>query len=362
MAPRVPPCRRFCWACSCQSVLGAAGVWLAPVLLRFMGAGPDVLEHASFTRIMLGANGVIMMLFLINAVFRGAGDAALAMRVLWLANIVNLCLDPLLIFGVGPFPELGVTGAAVATTTGRGIGVMVQLLLLWRGVGRVVIRRQHLVVDPRVMMHMVRLSASAVFQSLIATTSYVGVVRIVAAFGSHALAGYTIAIRIVIFALWPSWGLANAAATLVGQNLGARQPDRAEASVWRACFYNFVFLGATGLIFLVFADRLVSAFTTDPLVVPTAATALRIISSGFVLYAFGFVLSMSFNGAGDTRTPTIINLFCFWLFEVPLAYVLARPVGLGPSGVFWSMAIAFSLMAIVSGVLFRRGKWKEVRV
>jgi len=343
-------------------VLGAAGVWLAPVLLRFMGAGPDVLEHVAFTRIMLGANGVIMMLFLVNAVFRGAGDAALAMRVLWLANAVNLCLDPCLIFGLGPFPELGVTGAAVATTTGRGIGVAVQLLLLSRGVGRVVIRRQHLVIDPRVMMSMVRLSASAVFQSLIATTSYVGVVRIVAAFGSQALAGYTIAIRIVIFALWPSWGLANAAATLVGQNLGAGQPERAEASVWRACFYNFVFLGATGLIFLVFAEGLVSAFTTDPNVVPTAATALRIISGGFVLYAFGFVLSMSFNGAGDTWTPTIINLFCFWLFEVPLAYVLARPLGMGPSGVFWSIAIAFSLMAVISGLLFRRGTWKEARV
>jgi Na+-driven multidrug efflux pump len=261
------------------------------------------------------------------------------MRVLWLADIVNLCLDPLLIFGLGPFPELGVTGAAVATTTGRGVGVLVQLLLLWRGVGRVVIRRQHLVVDPRVMTNMLRLSASAVFQSLIATTSYVGVVRIVAGFGSHALAGYTIAIRIVIFALWPSWGLANAAATLVGQNLGA-----------------------TGLVFLIFAAGLVSAFTTDPLVVATGATALRIISSGFVLYAFGFVLSMSFNGAGDTRTPTIINLFCFWLFEVPLAYVLARPLGMGPSGVFWSIAVAFSLMAVVSGLLFRRGTWKQVRV
>jgi putative MATE family efflux protein len=312
--------------------------------------------------VMLGGNGVIMMLFLINAVFRGAGDAALAMRVLWLANLVNLCLDPLLIFGLGPFPELGVTGAAVATTTGRGIGVLAQLVLLSRGAGRVVIRRSHLVLDPHVMINMLRLSASAVLQSLIATTSYVGLVRILAAFGSNALAGYTIAIRIVIFALWPSWGLANAAATLVGQNLGAKKPERAEASVWRACVYNLVFLGSVSLIFVVFADSLVLAFTTDPAVVPTAASGLRIISSGFVLYAFGFVLSMAFNGAGDTRTPTLINLFCFWLFEVPLAYLLARPLGMGPSGVFWSIAIAFSVMALVSAWLFRRGRWKSARV
>jgi putative MATE family efflux protein len=343
-------------------VLGVVGAWLAPSLLAFMGAAPEVVEHAWFTRIMLGGNGVIMMLFLINAVFRGAGDAALAMRVLWLANLVNLCLDPLLIFGLGPFPELGVTGAAVATTTGRGIGVLVQLVLLSRGAGRVVIRRSHLVLDPHVMISMVRLSASAVFQSLIATTSYVGLVRILAAFGSNALAGYTIAIRIVIFALWPSWGLANAAATLVGQNLGAKKPDRAEASVWRACFYNLVFLGSVSVIFVVFADSLVSAFTTDPAVVPTAASGLRIISGGFVLYAFGFVLSMAFNGAGDTWTPTLINVFCFWLFEVPLAYLLARPLGMGPSGVFWSIALAFSVMALVSAFLFRRGRWKSARV
>jgi putative MATE family efflux protein len=343
-------------------VLGVVGAWLAPSLLAFMGAAPEVVEHAWFTRIMLGGNGVIMMLFLINAVFRGAGDAALAMRVLWLANLVNLCLDPLLIFGLGPFPELGVTGAAVATTTGRGIGVLLQLVLLSRGAGRVVIRRSHLVLDPHVMISMVRLSASAVFQSLIATTSYVGLVRILAAFGSNALAGYTIAIRIVIFALWPSWGLANAAATLVGQNLGAKKPDRAEASVWRACFYNLVFLGSVSVIFVVFADSLVSAFTTDPAVVPTAASGLRIISGGFVLYAFGFVLSMAFNGAGDTWTPTLINVFCFWLFEVPLAYLLARPLGMGPSGVFWSIALAFSVMALVSAFLFRRGRWKSARV
>jgi putative MATE family efflux protein len=343
-------------------VLGVVGAWLAPSLLAFMGAAPEVIEHAWFTRIMLGGNGVIMMLFLINAVFRGAGDAALAMRVLWLANLVNLCLDPLLIFGLGPFPELGVTGAAVATTTGRGIGVLAQLVLLSRGAGRVVIRRSHLVLDPHVMINMLRLSASAVLQSLIATTSYVGLVRILAAFGSNALAGYTIAIRIVIFALWPSWGLANAAATLVGQNLGAKKPERAEASVWRACVYNLVFLGSVSLIFVVFADSLVLAFTTDPAVVPTAASGLRIISSGFVLYAFGFVLSMAFNGAGDTRTPTLINLFCFWLFEVPLAYLLARPLGMGPSGVFWSIAIAFSVMALVSAWLFRRGRWKSARV
>ena len=341
---------------------GVCGAFFARPLLRLMGATPGVLANSSYTTIMLGMNGVILMLFLINAVYRGAGDAAIAMRVLWLANAINICLDPCFIFGLGPFPRFGVTGAAIATTTGRGIGVLMQLYWLWRGKGRVVIRRPHVRLDPRVMLSMLRLSGSAVFQSLVNTTSYVAVVRIVAAFGSDALAGYTIGIRMIIFALLPSFGLSNAAATLVGQNLGAGKPDRAETSVWRTALFNMVFLGGVSVIFLAFAPLLVSAFTTDPAVVPYAVRCLRIVSAGFVFYAFGMVLTASFNGAGDTFTPTMLNLFCFWLFEIPLAYVLARPLGFGPQGVFASLALAFSLLAVLSAVIFRRGRWKTKRV
>jgi putative MATE family efflux protein len=342
--------------------LGICGFWFAPRLLAMMGATPGVLGHSAFTAIVLGGNIVIVMLFLINAVFRGAGDAAIAMRVLWIANAINICLDPCLILGLGPFPELGVTGAAVATTTGRGVGVLLQLYVVWRGKGRVVIRREHLRIDPHVMMNMVRLSGTAVFQSLIATTSWVGLVRIIASFGSDAVAANTIAIRIVIFALLPAWGLANAAATLVGQNLGAGKPERAEASVWRACLYNLVTLGTVGAAFVIFADAIVGLFTSDPIVRPMAAQGLRIIGAGFPFYAYGFVLTQSFNGAGDMWTPTIINLFCCWLGEIPIAYVLAVPLGLGPPGVFWAVPIAFSSMAIVSALIFRRGRWKFKRV
>jgi putative MATE family efflux protein len=319
-----------------------------------------VLEHAAYARIVLGFNGVILMLFLINAVFRGAGDAAVAMRVLWIANAINICLDPCFIFGLGPFPRLGVTGAAVATTTGRGIGVIVQLIVLCRGRGRIVVRREHLRLAPRVMLNMLQLSASAVFQTLVGTTSWVGVVRILATFGSVAVAGCTIAVRIVLFALLPSWGLSNAAATLVGQNLGAGKPDRAEASVWRAAFYNVLFLAVVGVAFVALADTIVAWFTQDAAVAPLAASALRIISAGFPFYACGYVLTQAFNG--DTATPTLVNVGCFWLFEIPLAYLLARPLGLGPRGVFWAVAIAFSLMSVVSAVLFRRGRWKLKRV
>lgn len=258
--------------------VGLPGFWFARPLLALMGAGPDVLAHSSYTAIVLGCNVVILMLFLINAVFRGAGDAAVAMRVLWIANAFNIVLDPCFIFGLGPFPRLGVTGAAVATTTGRGIGVLVQLYILSRGQRRIVIRREHLRLDPRVMLNMLRLSGTAVFQMLIATTSWIGLVRILAAFGSDALAGNTIAIRIVIFALLPSWGLANAAATLVGQNLGAGKPERAETRVWRASFYNLVALAFVGLLFVVFADPIVAGFTSDPIVAPIAVRGLRIIS------------------------------------------------------------------------------------
>ena len=342
--------------------VGIVGFWFARPILGLMGATPDVLAHSSFTAILFGFNGVILMLFLINAVFRGAGDAAIAMRVLWIANAFNIALDPCLIFGLGPFPQLGVTGAAVATTTGRSIGVLVQLYYLSRSDGRIAIKRRHLRLNPAVMLNMVRLSGSAVFQMFIGTTSYIGVMRIIASFGSVAVAACTIVVRIIMFVLMPSWGLSNAAATLVGQNLGAGQPERAETSAWRACWFNVAVLGVLGILFVVFADVVVGWFTQDPEVRPIATLGLRIVSGGFPFYAAGYVLTQSFNGAGDTWTPTLINLGCFWFFEIPLSYVLGRTLGYGPPGIFWAMAIAFSVMSMVSASLFRLGHWKLKRV
>jgi putative MATE family efflux protein len=348
----------------CVSVpLGALGALFAPRLLALMGASPDVVASGwKFTAVMLGGNIVIVLLFLINAIFRGAGDAAVAMRVLWLANAINLVLDPCLIFGLGPFPALGVTGAAVATTTGRGIAVCIQLATLARGTPHLSIRREHLRLDPATMLALLRLSGSAIVQSLVGTASWIGLVRILSSFGSAALAGYTIAIRIVIFAILPSWGMSNAAATLVGQNLGAKRPDRAARSVFLAGLYNMAFLGAVGLVFVSIPGALVGLFTQDPAVRPIATQGLRIIAAGFLFYAWGMVLVQAFNGAGDTWTPTVINFFIFWLWEIPLAYVLAVRGGLGPRGVFLAIAIAFSTLAVVGGVLFRRGKWKEKKV
>jgi putative MATE family efflux protein len=342
--------------------IGLVGALFARPLLTLMGASPDVLRHASFTAVMLGGNIVIVLLFLINAVFRGAGDAAVAMRVLWIASGINILLDPCFIFGLGPFPRLGVTGAAVATTTGRAIGVIVQLIVLYRGAGRVKIRARHVRFDPSVLVAMLRLSGSAVFQVLVATTSWIGVVRVVASFGSVALASCTIAIRVVIFALLPSWGLSNAAATLVGQNLGAGKPERAEQSVWRAANFNMAFLAVLGVLFVAFAPAIVSIFTADPSVVPVAISGLRIISAGFPFYAYGYVLTQAFNGAGDTATPTWINIGCLWLGEIPLAYLLGRSAGMGPAGAFWAVSIAFTAMSLVSAILFRTGRWKAKRV
>ena len=342
--------------------IGVVGILFARPLLSLMGASPDVLQHSSFTAIMLGGNIVIVLLFLINAVFRGAGDAAIAMRVLWIASGINILLDPCFIFGLGPFPRLGVTGAAVATTTGRGIGVLVQLIILSRGAGRVAIRPRHIRFDPSVLLAMLKLSGSAVFQVLVATTSWIGVVRIVATFGSVALASCTIAIRVVIFALLPSWGLSNAAATLVGQNLGAGKPERAEESVWRAANFNMAFLAVVGVLFVAFAPAIVSIFTSDPNVGPVAASGLRIISAGFPFYAYGYVLTQAFNGSGDTVTPTWINIGCLWLGEIPLSYLLGRTAGMGPAGAFWAVAIAFTIMSLVSAVLFRTGRWKTKRI
>ncbi|HUQ84066.1 MAG TPA: MATE family efflux transporter [Gemmatimonadaceae bacterium] len=344
-------------------ILGALGGVFAPALLGLMGASGAVLEiGATFTRVMLGGNVSILLLFLINGIFRGAGDAQLSMRTLWLANAINIVLGPCLIFGLGPFPQLGVTGAAIGTTTGRSIGVLFALAQFFRRSGRVHIYRRHLRLDPGLMLRLVRLSGNGTFQVLIGTASWIGLVRILASFGSTALAGYTIAIRIVLFALLPSWGMSNAAATMVGQALGARKPERAERAVWMAAFYNLCFLGSVSLIFFFGARGIVSLFTHDAAVADFAVDGLRVIAVGFVLYAYGMVLSQSFNGAGDTWTPTWLGLFSFWLFEIPLAYVLALHLGYGPHGVFIAIPAAFSVYALAALVMFRRGSWKTKTV
>src|SRR5213596_3468641 len=328
--------------------IAVAGVLLAPKLLGIMGAAPDVIAMGhNYTRVMLGGNVVILLIFLINAIFRGAGDAAIAMRVLWLANSINILLGPCLILGLGPFPRLGVTGAAIATTIGRGTGVLYQLYRLWRRDGRVVIHRDEIALKPAVMKTLLRLSGTGTFQVFIGMASWIGLTRINASFGAEGLAGYTIAIRILIFALLPSWGLSNAAATMVGQSLGAGKPERAERAAWLAGGYNMVVLGTVGVLFILLAGPIVGLFTHDPVAWPTGAVGLRTMSFGFVFYALGMALTQAFNGAGDTWTPTWINLGCFCLFEIPLAYLLARVWGVGPQGVFIAITLGYSSLALV---------------
>ena len=341
-------------------MIGVPACIFAPDLLRLMGASPEIVATGSgYARIGLGGSGVVLMLFLNNAIFRGAGDAAIAMRLLWVSNIINLILDPCLIFGWGPFPKLGVTGAALATFTGRGIGVLYQFYRLMRGTERIRVLRRQIRVDLGVIWRLFRVSITGIFQFLIAQTSWIRLVRIVSIFGASALAGYTIAIRIVFFAILPSWGLSNAAATLVGQNLGAKHPERAEKSVWRTGLYNMVFLGGVGLGFLLFAPQVVHIFTRDPAVAPLAVSCLRIVSTGNIAYAYGMVMLQAFNGAGDTVTPTIVNFFGCWLFEIPLAYWLAIHLGMQTSGVYWSIVVAEAAIAVASIILFRQGKWKK---
>ena len=339
--------------------IAIGGVVLAPRLLELMGATPEVVATGTgYARVMLGGNATILLLFLVNAVFRGAGDAHVAMRVLWIANGINIVLDPALIFGLGPFPELGLTGAAVATNIGRGTGVLLAIYWLSRPGGRIGIARRHLQVEPAIMARITRLSLSGTLQVFIGMASWIGLVRVISSFGSEAVAGYTIAMRIVLFALLPSWGMSNAAATMVGQALGASKPDRAEQAVWRAAFYNVCFLGIIGVLFVVAAGPLVGLFTRNADVLAYGTSGLRIVASGFLFYAYGMVLTQAFNGAGDTWTPTLINFFIFWLWEIPLAILLALVFDLGPVGVFVAMTVSFSSLAVVSAILFRRGKWK----
>jgi putative MATE family efflux protein len=346
-----------------SAVLGVLGAIFAPDLLALMGAEPEVIATGStFARVMLGGNASVLMLFLLNAIFRGAGDAAIAMRTLWLANAINIALGPCLIFGLGPFPELGVTGAAVATTIGRGTGVLVALSRLIRPGARVHLSRRYLRLEPTIMARMVRLSASGAFQIFIGMASWVLLVRVLSSFGSEALAGYTIAMRIILFALLPSWGMSNAAATMVGQALGAGKPERAVRAVWMAGRYNFVFLGLVGLLFVTLAPQIVALFTAEAEVARYAIDCLRVVAAGFLFYAYGMVLTQAFNGAGDTWTPTLVNLGCFWFWEIPLAWLLSMKLGMGPHGVFLAIAIAYATVAVVSAVLFRQGRWQRKTV
>ena len=343
--------------------IGVPCLIYAPQLLGLMGATPSIIAIGSgYTRICLGGSCAVLLLFLNNAIFRGAGDAAIAMRLLWISNIINLILDPCLIFGWGPFPRLGVTGAALATFTGRSIGVMYQFYRLLKGTERIRVLARQIRVRFDVLWRLVRVSVTGILQFAIAHTSWIGLVRIVSTFGAAALAGYTIAIRIVIFVILPSWGMSNAAATLVGQNLGAGKPDRAESAVWRTGLYNVAFLGSVGLFFALFSEPIVKLFISDPAVVPLGAACLRIVSYGNIGYAYFMVMMQAFNGAGDTITPTIVNFFGFWLFEIPLAYVLAMPLGMKSNGAFFAIAIAESAMAAVSAILFSRGKWKVKKI
>lgn len=344
-------------------LLGLPFFFLAPKLLALMGATPAIISIGTgYTRIALGGSGVVLMLFLNNAIFRGTGDAAIAMRLLWVSNILNLVLDPCLIFGLGPFPRMGVTGAALATFTGRGIGVLYQFYRLSRGTERLCILACHLRLNVTVLWRLVKVSFTGILQFLIGQASWILLVRIVSLFGASALAAYTIAIRIVIFAILPSWGLSNAAATLVGQNLGAGHPDRARNAVWRTGLWNMIFLGSVGLVFIAFAPFIIRLFSSDPEVLRTAIPCLRIFSCGNIAFAYGMVLMQAFNGSGDTLTPTYVNFFGFWLLEIPLAWALAMHTPLQVNGIFASVVVAQSVIVLIMLYLFRKGNWAKQRI
>ncbi|HRJ31169.1 MAG TPA: MATE family efflux transporter [Cyclobacteriaceae bacterium] len=343
--------------------ISIVGLFFSENILGLMGASESVIASGSgYTRWMLGGNITVMLIFLINAIFRGAGDASLAMRVLILSNALNIILDPIFIFGFGPIPAFGVEGAAIATTIGRGIGVLYQISHLIYGKGLIKIHRQNLPIDFGLIGRLIKVSAGGTGQFIIASASWIFLVRIVSTFGSEALAGYTIAIRVIVFAILPAWGMANAAATLVGQNLGAGQPERAEQSVWRTGFFNMLFMAFITVTFMTLAKPIVELFTTEAVVLANATQCLQIVAIGYIFYAYGMVVAQSFNGAGDTRTPTILNFFAFWMFQIPLAYVLAIILNMGPKGVYVAIVVAESALAVVGILIFRRGKWKTVKI
>lgn len=340
-----------------------AGIFFARDLLTLMGADAWTLEHGyRYTQWMLGGNSVVMLLFIINAIFRGAGDAAIAMRVLWLANGLNLILDPTLIYGWGPFPEMGIEGAAVATNIGRGIGVMAQLWVLFMGGKHLRSIRTQIRVDWKVISRILRTSLGGIGQMIVAMTSWIFVMRIIAEFGSAAVAGATIALRIMMFTMMPAWGMSNAVATLVGQNLGAGKPDRAERSVWVTGFWNMLFLICVAIVYFNFSDSLVGLFTDDAQVIAVGAEWLTIVSYSYFVYAWWMVATQAFNGAGDTSTPTKINLVFFWLIQIPLSYLLAKSLGFGYHGVFWAIFVSETSVGLFTLWLFMKGKWKTVQV
>lgn len=339
------------------------GIYFAKDILALMGAESDLIsEGYGYTQVLLGGNVTIMLLFLINAVFRGAGNASIAMWTLILSNGLNIILDPIFIFGLGPIPAYGVKGAAIATTIGRGTAVLFQIGILFYGWGKIKIALKDIVLRIHVMVNLIKISLGGIGQFLIGTSSWVFLMRIMSEFGSEVLAGYTIAIRVMMFTLMPAWGMSNAAATLVGQNLGAKKPDRAEQSVWKTGKYNAIFMGFVSLVYLIFAKQIMMLFTEEPDVISNGALCLQIIAAGYIFYAYGMVVIQSFNGAGDTKTPTYINFFCFWVFQLPIAYLTAVTLDFGPLGVFMSITLAEILIAIIGIVWFKKGKWKLVEV
>jgi putative MATE family efflux protein len=344
-------------------LVSVTGFFFAEDILRLMGASESLIAHnVSYTRWMLTGNISIVLLFLINGVFRGAGNASIAMQSLWLANGLNIVLCPICIFGFGPIPALGIKGAAIATIIGRGTGVLFQVYHLLKGKGVLRLHAANMVLRLDIIGRLLTVSAGSIGQFLIGSASWIFLARIVATFGSAAFAGYTIGIRVIVFAILPAWGMANAAATLVGQNLGAGHPDRAEQSAWRAAFLNMIFLGTVTIVFFTFADTILGFFTTDAAVLRSGILCLKVVSLGYIFYAYGMVINQSFNGAGDTRTPTIISFVGFWLFQIPFAYVLANQLDTGPVGVYSAISIAESLMAVAAILVFRRGRWKSVKI
>ncbi|WP_318308220.1 MATE family efflux transporter [Flagellimonas crocea] len=344
-------------------IIGIIGIIYAKDILALMGGEPDLIEQGyGYTQFLIGGNITVVLLFLINAIFRGAGNASIAMWALVLSNGLNIILDPMFIFGFGPIPEMGVKGAAVATNIGRGTAVLFQLGILFFGWGKIKLMAKDLVLNFKVMLNLIKVSLGGIAQFLIGTSSWIFLMRIMSEFGSEVLAGYTIAIRVIMFTLMPSWGMSNAAATLVGQNLGAKQPDRAERSVWKTGKYNAYFMGTVSLGYLIFAKTIVSWFNTTPEVVKSGALCLQIIALGYIFYAYGMVMTQAFNGAGDTRTPTKINFISFWLFQLPLAYISALVLGWGATGVFVAITLAEILIAVLAMVWFKKGKWKKVQV
>ncbi len=345
------------------AIISVIGIIYPKEILSLMGAEPDLIaEGYGYTQVLLGGNVTIMLLFLINAIFRGAGDASVAMWTLILSNGLNIILDPIFIFGFGPIPAYGVEGAAIATTIGRGTAVLFQLIILFYGFSKIKIAVKDLVLRVGIMMNLIKVSLGGIGQFLIGTSSWVFLMRIMSDFGSEVLAGYTIAIRVMMFTLMPAWGMSNAAATLVGQNLGAKKPERAEKSVWKTGKYSAIFMGLVSIIYLVFAPQIILFFNATPDVVKYGSLCLRVIAAGYIFYGYGMVVINAFNGAGDTKTPTYINFVCFWLLQLPFAYVMAITLDFGPSGVFWAITLAEVLIAVIAIIWFKKGNWKRVEV